>query len=52
MYKRQVYRKATLAQDAARIFSQERPGRLVLITCEDWDGTKYLSNVVVIGQPV
>jgi LPXTG-site transpeptidase (sortase) family protein len=47
-----VYRKATLAQDAATIFSQERPSRLVLITCEDWDGTKYLSNVVVLGHPV
>jgi sortase (surface protein transpeptidase) len=47
-----VYRKATLAQDAARIFSQERPGRLVLITCEDWDGTRYLSNAVVVARPV
>jgi LPXTG-site transpeptidase (sortase) family protein len=46
-----VYRKATLAKDAARIFSQERPGRLVLITCEDWDGTRYLSNAVVVAQP-
>ena len=33
------------------VFSQERPGRLVLITCEDWDGTKYLSNAVVVARP-
>jgi len=28
------------------------PGRLVLITCEDWDGERYLSNVVVTATPV
>ena len=33
-----VYRKSTLARDAERIFSQTVPGRLVLITCEDWNG--------------
>jgi hypothetical protein len=47
-----VHRKATLARHAARIFSQEGPGRLVLLTCEDWDGRRYLSNVVVVAQPV
>jgi hypothetical protein len=26
-------------------------GRLVLVTCEDWDGTRYLSNVVVVATP-
>jgi LPXTG-site transpeptidase (sortase) family protein len=46
-----VYRKAAIAEDAARIFSQSVPGRLALITCEDWDGTAYLSNVVVIAEP-
>ena len=46
-----IYRKASLADHAAELFSQERLGRLVLITCEDWDGEKYLSNVVVIGRP-
>jgi len=24
----------------------------VLLTCEDWDGTRYLSNVVVTAVPV
>jgi LPXTG-site transpeptidase (sortase) family protein len=47
-----IYRKASLARHAARIFSQEVPGRLVLITCEDWNGTMYLSNVVVTAVPL
>lgn len=47
-----IYRKATLAEDAARVFSQTVPGRLVLITCEDWNGTAYLSNAVVLAEPV
>ena len=34
-----------------RVFSQDVPGRLVLITCEDWDGERYLSNVVVAAAP-
>lgn len=46
-----VYDKGRLAEAAERVFSQEVPGRLVLITCEDWDGTAYLSNVVVHAVP-
>lgn len=46
-----IFRKASLAANAERVFSQEVPGRLVLITCEDWDGERYLSNVVVVAQP-
>ena len=46
-----VYRKASLARDAARIFRQSGPGRLVLITCEDWNGSTYLSNAVVFADP-
>ncbi|WP_328989957.1 class F sortase [Kribbella sp. NBC_01245] len=46
-----VYRKKALAKQAARIFSQSGPGRLVLVTCEDWDGSAYLSNAVVIAKP-
>ncbi|MGZ8736078.1 MAG: class F sortase [Nocardioides sp.] len=45
-----VYRKATLARDAERIFSQTVPGRLVLITCEGWNGTGYDSNAVVVAE--
>lgn len=46
-----VYRKGRLAQRAADLFSQEVDGRLVLLTCEDWTGTRYLSNVVVTAVP-
>jgi LPXTG-site transpeptidase (sortase) family protein len=45
-----VYRKSTLARDAERIFSQTVPGRLVLITCEDWNGSGYDSNAVVVAE--
>jgi LPXTG-site transpeptidase (sortase) family protein len=47
-----IYPKASLARDAARIFRQTGPGRLVLITCEDWNGSIYLSNAVVFADPV
>lgn len=45
-----IYRKASLARHAARLFSQEAPGRLVLVTCEDWNGSTYLSNAVVVAH--
>ena len=47
-----IYRKACLARDAERVFRQSGPGRLVLITCEDWNGTTYLSNAVVFADPL
>jgi LPXTG-site transpeptidase (sortase) family protein len=47
-----IYRKASLARDAAKVFRQSGPGRLVLITCEDWNGSVYLSNAVVFADPV
>lgn len=46
-----VYSKGRIADDATRLFSQDVAGRLVLITCEDWDGERYLSNVVVTATP-
>ena len=46
-----TYRKKALAKQAAQVFNQSVPGRLVLVTCEDWDGTAYLSNAVVIATP-
>lgn len=48
----EVYSKGALAKDAQRLFSQSAVGRLVLLTCEDWDGYRYLSNVVVTADPV
>lgn len=47
-----VYDKGRIADDATRLFSQQVPGRLVIVTCEDWDGEQYLSNVVVTATPV
>ena len=47
-----IYRKASLAHDAAKIFSQKVPGRLVLITCEDWNGSGYDSNAIVFAERV
>jgi LPXTG-site transpeptidase (sortase) family protein len=46
-----TYRKKALATQATQVFNQGVPGRLVLVTCEDWDGTAYLSNAVVIAVP-
>ncbi|MPZ62307.1 MAG: sortase [Propionibacteriales bacterium] len=47
-----IYRKASLAKHSAEVFDQTTPGRVALVTCEDWDGTRYLSNAVVIAKPV
>lgn len=47
----EVVGKEALARRAARLFSQDAPGRLVLVTCEDWNGTGYESNVVVLAEP-
>lgn len=47
----EVFTKGELSRHAERLFDQSVPGRLVLVTCEDWDGTQYLSNVVVTARP-
>jgi LPXTG-site transpeptidase (sortase) family protein len=41
-----TYAKTSLTQHAARLFGQDGPGRLVLVTCSDWDGQAYRSNFV------
>jgi LPXTG-site transpeptidase (sortase) family protein len=51
-----VYDKDELAVNAVSVFGQEGgQGRLVLVSCTDWDGTAYESNVVVyavaLGEP-
>jgi sortase (surface protein transpeptidase) len=45
-----TYSKGRISRDAERLFSQESPGRLVLVTCADWDGSRYLSNTVAIAR--
>lgn len=47
-----VLSKDELARQAETVFSQTTPGRLVLVTCEDWDGKVYHSNVIAIARPV
>ncbi len=47
-----VLDKDTIARRAPELFDQEVEGRLVLVTCEGWDGTGYRSNVVVTAVPL
>lgn len=44
--------KQELADQASEIFDSGVAGRLVLITCSEWNGTEYLSNTVVYASPV
>ena len=48
----EVLSRDELARRSADVFGQSGSSRLVLITCEDWDGTAYRSNVVVTAQQV
>ena len=45
-----TYLKGTLARHAGQIFDQTGPERVALVTCGDWNGEMYLSNVVVIAE--
>jgi LPXTG-site transpeptidase (sortase) family protein len=47
-----VYSTEELARDAEHIFRLGGTGRLVLITCDDFNGTFYESNAVVFASPV
>jgi len=47
-----VYATTALARNAAAIFKLDGPGRLVLITCSNFNGSIYLSNAVVYAVPV
>jgi hypothetical protein len=50
--KNEVLSKQKLAAQARDLFGQSRhAGRLVLVTCTDFDGTEYLSNIVVFAEP-
>ncbi len=47
-----TWTKEQLARRAVDIFAQERDDtRLVLITCSQWTGSTYRSNVVVFAEP-
>jgi LPXTG-site transpeptidase (sortase) family protein len=47
-----IYSVAGLARNSEDIFRLGGDGRLVLITCDDWDGKEYRSNAVVYAVPV
>ena len=47
-----IYSKDALAREAASLFRQGGAGRLLLITCDDWNGRFYESNAVVFATPV
>jgi LPXTG-site transpeptidase (sortase) family protein len=46
-----VLTKEELAAQAETLFDQTSEPRLVVITCEDWDGSAWQSNVVVTALP-
>ena len=46
-----MYSTAALARHSRDIFALEGPGRLVLITCSDYNGRIYLTNTIVVATP-
>ena len=47
-----VYSKQEVATHSEDLFGQGyHPRRLVLVTCTDWDGKEYESNIIVYAQP-
>lgn len=48
-----VASREEVADNAHRLFGQKGgAGRLVLVTCTDWNGSSYDSNVIVVAEPV
>ena len=47
-----VLHKDQLAVEAPELFAQDGQHRLVLVTCEDWDGAGFQSNSVVVATPM
>jgi LPXTG-site transpeptidase (sortase) family protein len=47
-----VLSKGEVARNAEEIFAQTGAGRLVIITCDDWDGSAWRANIVTIATPV
>lgn len=46
-----VYSKGEFAEESAGVLRQHGAHRLAVVTCEDWDGSQYLSNVVAQAEP-
>lgn len=48
-----VLSRARLAERAEALFGQDHGrGRLVVVSCTDWNGSYFESNVVVLAEPV
>ncbi|MCD6640898.1 MAG: class F sortase [Nocardioides sp.] len=48
-----TYDRAQVAEHAYDLFGQDRgQGGLVLVTCTDWDGQSYESNIIVRAEPI
>ncbi len=48
-----TYDRAQVADRAQELFGQDRTdGRLVLVTCTDWNGEVWERNIIVLAQPV
>lgn len=48
-----VLSHSALAKASVRLFGQRGgSGRLVLVSCTDWNGSSYASNVVVLASPL
>jgi LPXTG-site transpeptidase (sortase) family protein len=47
-----IYGTDALARNSRKIFRLGGPGRLVLITCSDYNGEIYLTNTVVTAVPL
>jgi LPXTG-site transpeptidase (sortase) family protein len=47
----EVLSKDDVARNAEQIFNQAGPGRLVVITCDDWDGAVWRSNIITVAVP-
>lgn len=47
-----VYSRKQVADNADDLFGQDRKTRrMVLVTCTDWDGKVYQSNIIVYARP-
>jgi LPXTG-site transpeptidase (sortase) family protein len=48
----EVLTKRQVAARAEQLFDQSVAGRLVVVTCELWDGRRFTGNAVVTADPV
>lgn len=43
--------KEQVAKRSGKLFDPEGEARLVVVTCDDWDGTSFQGNTVVVAVP-